>query len=199
MVRLDHTQRAEGGPDCLRPMIGNAIARVLIFILIAFGALVHSVDARAQDALRPLPPMLRVISDEVEALSVSEGEALARIVADVRQESGVRIIIAIVETTAPESIESYTQRLRAHWGSQRPTLDGEEDLFIVIAATDRALRIAAGLNMTTIVERLSSNTVMRDIGPLLRSGKYFPALALIVNRLLLEIRSEPYAGKKSRI
>lgn len=113
-----------GEPDHQRPMNRIAIARNLMVTLMAFGFVLQSLDAHAQEALRPLPPVLSAISDEVGALSESEGEALAEIVADARRASGVRIIIVIVETTVPENIESYTHRLRAQWQARRPPSPG---------------------------------------------------------------------------
>jgi len=178
-------------------MISAVIIRNLVVTCVALGFVLQSLDARAQEALRPLPPILRAISDEVGALSTSEGEALAGIVADVGQTSGVRIIIAIVETTMPESIEIYTQRLQAYWGAHRPPSKGEEEVFIVVAAKDRTIRIASGVNMTAIVERVSNSKLMLDVGPLLRSGKYFPALALIVEGLSQAIRLDSYVEEKS--
>lgn len=180
-------------------MNSTAIARNLIVKLIVFGFTLQSLDVRAQETLRLLPPVLSTISDEVGALSVPDGEALAEIVAEVWRVNGVRIIIVIVETTLPENIESYTHRLRAHWQERRPSTDGEEDVFVVIAAKDRTMRIAAGLRMAAIVKEVSSTKLMVDVGPLLRSGKYFSAIVLIVERLLQAIRSASSMKEKSLI
>lgn len=180
-------------------MICAAIIRNLAVTFIALGFALQSPNARTQEAVRPLPPMLRAISDEVGALSVSEGEALARIVGDIQQESGVRIIVVIVETTVPESIESYSHRLLAHWGANRPPPDGVEDVIIVVAVTDRTLRIAAGIKMASVVEQVSNNKLMLDVAPLFRSGKYFPAVVLIVERLSQAIRSKSEEGRKHLI
>ena len=180
-------------------MISITAARILIVALIAIGLSLQSFDARAQEVLRPFPPMLRAISDEVGALSVSEGQALSRIVDDIQQENKVRIIVVIVETTFPESIESYSHRLLAHWRANRPPPDGVEDIIIVVAATDRTLRIAAGLKMASVVEQVSNNKLMLDVAPLFRSGKYFPAVVLIVERLSQAIRSKSKEGPKRLI
>ena len=42
-----------------------------------------------------------------DALSDFEGRALAGMIADLQRESGVRMIIVLAETTAPEQIEQY--------------------------------------------------------------------------------------------
>jgi uncharacterized protein len=164
-------------------MIGAAMARGILVTLTAIGLALLSLDSHAQEALRSLPPILRTISDEVGALSTSEGQALGGIIADVQQERAVRIIVVIAETTMPESIESYTHRLRAHWAALRPLPDGVEDILVVVAVTDGILRIAAGVNMAPIVARISIDKVVTEVRPLLRSGKYFAALVLIIERL----------------
>lgn len=121
---------------------------------------------------------------------------MAGVVANLWEERRIRLVIAIVETTMPEHIETYTERLRTEWGTHRPLSDGEEEIFIVVAATDRTLRIAAGIRMTSIVERALQNRLMVDVGPLLRSKKYFQGIMLIVDSLSQATRSGSYVKSK---
>jgi uncharacterized protein len=190
---LHDSNEHKGRKEMIRIVLG------LIFTSIMIGLSLQSFDARAQEALRQLPPMLRAISDELGVLSESEGQALSKRVADIQQESRVRIIVVIAETTLPESIESYSHRLLAHWRANRPPPEGVEDVVIVFAITDRTLRIAAGMGMAAVVARVSNNKLMLDTGALLRSRKYFSAAALIVERLSQAIRSDSSAGQKRLI
>jgi uncharacterized protein len=157
--------------------------RNLVITLIAFGLGLQFFDARAQATLRPLPPMLHAISDEVEALSEPEGRSLAKTVSDIQRETGVRIMVVIVGTTQPESMESYSHRLLIHWGTNRPPPLGVEDIIIVLAVEDRTLRIAAGIGMAPIVKEVSNNNLMSDVGLLFRNSKYFSAVEIILERL----------------
>lgn len=83
-------------------MSSIASARNMVVAFIALGAMLLSFDMRSEAALRPLPSILRAISDEVGMLSVPEGQALAQMIADVQRENGVEIIVLIAETTVPE-------------------------------------------------------------------------------------------------
>jgi uncharacterized protein len=164
-------------------MIGTAIIRNVVVVLCALGSMALSWDASAQSAVRPLPPYLRDISDEVGALSDKEGQALAGMIADLQRERGVRLIIVIAETTAPESIEDYTKRLSGDWLARRPPLYGEERVFAVVDTTDRAVRIATGEKMAPLIDQISKSQFMTDLLPLFSRHEYFQALRIIVERL----------------
>ena len=175
-------------------MTAAALARNLIIASVAIGTIFLSFDTRSQAAPRRLPPVLRAISDEVGALSVPEGQALASILADVKQKSGVEIIVVVAETTGAESIEEYTQRLSAHWRAYGRSPDGERRVFVVVAVADCSLRIASEKQMASVVEQVTKSPLMTDLLPMFRHGEYFRALALIVEQLSRAIGSLPSAG-----
>ena len=163
--------------------------------LFALGLVLQTGELIAQEPLRALPPQLRDISDEVGALSESEGRTLARMVADVQRETGIRIIIVIAETTAPERIEDYTKRLSAHWLAQRPPFSGEKRVFVVMDVTDSALRLAAGEEMTALIDRLSASQFMDDLLPVFKRKEYYRALAILIERLSVLIKQQPMATR----
>lgn len=171
--------------------------RPFITALFLVGLMLQSAGIHSQEPLRSLPPQLRDISDEVGALSASEGRALAGMVADVQRESGVRIIIVIAETTAPENIEDYTKRLSLHWQAQRPPHSGEERIFLVIDVKDGAIRLAAGEKMASLIDRVSRSEFMNELLPMFKRNEYFRALANLIERLSAVIKQRPMATRPS--
>ena len=138
--------------------------------------------AHGQSALRPLPPLLRSISDEVGALSVSQRKALSNKLFDVEKRTGAKIIVVIAATVAPESIEAYVQRLVNHWRGHSQALDSGRFVFVVVAKHDRALRIVPGKNSHGSSSHLWTADYGRRAGAL-KQDKYFEALAAIVDKL----------------
>ena len=163
------------------------LIRSLKAVLVLLGFLLHSVQVNAQ-ALRELPPLLRDISDEVGALSDAQGQALATMIADVQRETGVRIVIVIAETTAPESIEAYTARHSNYWFTKRPRMRGEERIFLVVDLKDGSVRLATGEKMASLIDKISKSQFMADLLPLFKRGEYYRALTSIVERLSKVIR-----------
>jgi uncharacterized membrane protein YgcG len=166
----------------------TSMAKFFSGITFATAALLITPPVSAQTGLRPLPPRLSSVSDEVGALSPDQGRALAEMITDIEQASGVRVIVLIAETTRPEDIESYTQRLSSLWMAQRPAMREGKFVFVVIAVSDRALRIAGGKPMGAIVDEVTKSQVMTDIIPMFRSKDYFQAAMLIVRELSNAIR-----------
>mgnify|MGYP006952644732 CR=1 FL=1 len=86
---------------------------------VAVGGTTATRAEEVQQPLRELPPLLRAVSDEPGVLSLAEGQALAKTLADIEREAGVTIIVAILTTTRPESIDIYVQRLINRWRRER--------------------------------------------------------------------------------
>lgn len=171
--------------------------RSLVGILVLSGCLLHADQVTAQ-ALRELPPYLRDISDEVGALPDSEGRALATLIANVQRETGVRIVIVIAETTAPESIEDYTTRLSNYWLARRPPAQGEERIFFVLDLKDGSVRLATGEKMASLVEKVSKSDFMSDLLPMFKRGEYYRALKRVVERLSAIIKQRSSGSAATR-
>ncbi len=140
-------------------------------------------SAHGQSALRPLPPLLRSVSDEVGVLSVPQGKALSNKLFDAEKRTSAKIIVVIAATVAPESIEAYAQRLANHWRGHSQALDSGRFVFVVVAKHDRALRIVPGKKLTRVLKPFMDSGIMADARALLKQDKYFEALAAIVDKL----------------
>lgn len=141
-----------------------------------------ALSAPAQQ-LRPLPPLLRTLSDEVGALSVEEGRALSRSAEEIFDRTGVRVIIVIAETTRPEQIEDYTERLGQRWKRERDLVP-ERSVFVVLAVQDREFQVMPGKGLEFVDRELKKPEAYAGLAPLFRERRYFDALMSVNNRLL---------------
>jgi len=148
-------------------------------------ALAGTMAARADEAqpLRELPPLLRAVSDEPGVLSLGEGQALSRRIAEIERDIGVKMIVLVVVTVAPENIDAYVQRLINHWKRSGHALDNGRFVFIVIAKHEREIRIVPGPELAWVLEPLAGKEIAETVPGLLRGDRYYEALLTMVNRI----------------
>ena len=162
----------------MRPIGSHGIAAAgLTLILVSF-----LLTAFSQSGLRPLPPLLRAVSDEVGVLSVEEGLELSHSIEGIQSLTGVRVIVVIVETTAPEAIEDYGDRLAWRWGRER-AIDVARSIFVVVPVKDRTMQVMPGAGLPSVERALANPEVTADLAEMFRNGRYFEALMKLSARL----------------
>ncbi len=152
-----------------------------VFIAMAGTAATRAEDA--QSPLRELPPLLRAVSDEPGALSLAQGQALSRQVSDIERRTGVTIVVVILTTTRPESIEAYVQRLINRWRRESKRLDRGRFVFVAVSKEDRELRIVPSKPLGWVLKQLMRGEVAERAPALLKQDKYFEALTAIAEEL----------------
>lgn len=153
--------------------------------------LVFGPSAWAEE-LRPLPPLLHTVSDEVGALSVEQGRALWRSAEDIFDRTGVRVIIVIAESTRPEEIEDYAERLAQRWKRERDLVP-ERSIFVVISVEDREFQVMPGKELEIVHRGLKNPEAYAGLAAFLRQGRYFEAL-MAVNERLYRLLRRPENG-----
>lgn len=156
-----------------------ALAAVTLFLVASCALAQH---------LRPLPPLLRTVSDEVGILSEEEGRKLSTALEGVQERTGVRVVLVVAETTRPESVEDYTQRLARRWRRERQ-LDTDRSVFVVLAIRDRTMQVMPGKALPDIEGELERSGFMRELSPLFRLGRYFDALMKLSSEIERLIRN----------
>jgi len=137
----------------------------------------------AQTVPRPLPPLLRSLSDEAGVLDMAQGRALATRIADLEKKADAKIIVLIAKTTRPESIAEYVQRLIALWRRDTHALDGGRFVFVVIAQEGREFSVVPGKALAYILKPLMARDAMAEVQARLGRDEYYEAVALIIERL----------------
>ena len=173
----------------------SVTARIAAQCLLAIWGGFQLLPVAAQPTLRPLPPLLRTLSDEVAVLNVDEGLKLSRSMEAILHETGVRVVMVIAQTTRPEAVEDYTERLAERWRRERG-IDPRRSIFVVVAVQDREMQVMPGKGLESIDRELSRPGTFSDLAPLFRSDRYFEALMTVNARLRECVRQHKNAIKE---
>ncbi len=160
-------------------MRGTRIFLTLVALVVASAA----VADKAPAPLRDLPPLLRAVSDEPGVLSLAEGRALSRRIAEIEHDTDVKLVAVVVTTVSPESVEAYVLRLINHWKRHSRELDNDRFVFIVISKNDREVRVVPGPDLAWVLKSFSKGEMTENVSKLLRADQYYEALLSIVNNL----------------
>jgi uncharacterized protein len=127
-----------------------------------------SVATAARAASFPEPT--GYVVDEAGALPDDEQEALEAELAAYAARSGHQIAVAVVTSTGNESIEDYANDLFGAWGVG--TAERDDGVLIVVATSDRRLRIEVGRGLEGQLTDIEAADIVRDeMVPPLRAGR----------------------------
>lgn len=145
----------------------------------------------------PLPPFrsMRNFSDEVGVLTEAQDLELSNSLLEVFESTGVRIVMALVRSTAPEPVEDYADWLARRLGREH-AIDPERTVFVIAAIDDREMQILPGRALRLDTE-LTDPEIARDLALLLRERRYFEALMILTGRIRDVIRNNRPGNTKA--
>lgn len=154
------------------------------------------IAAHAQAQLRPQPPVLGSVTDELGVLSSQEGGRLADALGDILERTRVRVIMVIVRTTWPETIEDYGERLAQRWRAERH-VDPTRIVMVLLATDDREMQLMPGRALGIDDAMLREDPRRPPLGALLKEQRYADALMMVAARIesmLERNRPQPNGG-----
>lgn len=120
-------------------------------------------------------PLSDTVSDYATILSPAEGDRIADALREGRAETGVHVVVVTMESIADhggsgQRIEDYAKALFNQWGVG----DGERDdgILILVARTDREMRIALGAGYPVIWDNAAQRVIDRHMLPAFREDRY---------------------------
>lgn len=170
----------------LRALARRYRAKVFIAAVASLGLFASTepgLRAQNQPTLQPLPPLLRQVSDAVGVMSIAEGRVLSNLLAEIEEKTRTKIIVVIMPTVAPESVEDYAQRLADRWLNSGRIQEGGRFVFVVIAKEDRALRVLPSRKLVWLLKPLENSETVREVPRLLREDRYYEALTAIARKV----------------
>ena len=179
-------------PSFLPPVTGgrNKTAAFLLWLAaccIGFGV-------RAEVAV---PPLDRPVTDLTGTLSAQQAQTLDQKLRALEASKGARIAILIVPTTAPETIEEYSNRAAESRKLGRENI--EDGVLLVVAKDDRGVRIEVGTGVQgAIPDVIAGSIVNQVIVPRFREGDYFGGIDAAVDRIVALLQGEPLPAPESR-
>ncbi|MDP8275417.1 MAG: TPM domain-containing protein, partial [Candidatus Euphemobacter frigidus] len=149
---------------------------ILILLLNGIVGLFSSVRAIAQEADYPSRPSVP-INDFGNLLSPQNEARLDRLSRDLLDRTGAAVVVATVETIAPETIEEYATKLFERWGIGRKGKD--EGVLILVAVKERKVRIEVGYGLEGTIPDAKASRIIRQIMlPDFRKGNFGTGIVL---------------------
>jgi uncharacterized protein len=103
---------------------------------------------------------------------------------------GSQLAVLMVPTTAPETIEQYSLRVAEQWKLGRKKID--DGAVLVVAKTDRALRIEVGYGLEGALNDATSKRIISEIiTPRFKQGDFYGGITAGVDQIVRVIDGEP--------
>lgn len=165
------------------------LAAASLVLLAVFGV-------RAQD-LMPVPPLEGRVVDRTNTLDSLQRQSMEQHLANVEREIGTQIVVLMVNSTLPEDIAAYAQRVGDQWKiGRREVGDG---LLIVVAKNDRRIRIEVAKTLEGAVPDLAARQIITEtISPAFKRNDYAGGLNAAIDRLAARIKPEGLPAPDAR-
>ena len=168
----------------------SSLLRVLAAWALACLALL--VPAAQAQNLVPVPALSGRVIDQTNTLSAAQAQALTSKLAAIEAKRGSQLVVLIVPTTAPEDIESFTQRVGDAWKLGRRDIG--DGLLIVLAKNDRAVRIAPAKSLEGAVPDVAAGRIIsQQMLPAFRNGDFAGGLNAAIDKIEQRIAGEGLA------
>src|SRR3954451_6422738 len=174
-----------------RAMTASVWWRVAITVALLF---TFALPASADVAI---PQLTGRVVDQTGTLSSGDIAALSQKLQDFETRKGSQIVVLIVPTTEPETIEQFSIRVAEAWKIGRKKVD--DGAILVVAKNDRHLRIEVGYGLEGALTDVTSRRIIDEvITPKFRSGDFAGGISEGVNRILSVIDGEPLPAPSQR-
>ncbi|TAN49476.1 MAG: YgcG family protein [Methylococcaceae bacterium] len=162
------------------------ISTVLGLWLGLFAAFAVAADAPAQ---LPLPTLNSRVTDLTGTLDAGQRAALEANLAALEKAKGAQLVVVIVPTTQPETIEQFGIRLMDAWKIGRKGID--DGVILLVAKNDRKLRIEVGYGLEGVLTDAAAKRIIAEtITPHFRKNEFYPGIAAGVRAIRLVIQGE---------
>jgi uncharacterized protein len=163
-------------------MLRSLLGFVIVLCLVCTAA-----PLRAEQAV---PELKGRVVDLTSTLDAAQRQALSQRLAEFESHKGSQIVVLLVPTTEPESIEQYGIRVVDEWKLGRKGVD--DGVLLLIAKNDRALRIEVGRGLEGVLtDAMSRRIIDNIIVPHFRSGNYAEGVRAGVDAIAALLEGEP--------
>jgi len=156
---------------------------LLLALLLGFPALAQT-----------FPPLTGRVVDQARLLSSDQAAQLETKLAALERQSGHQMVVATVASLQDQPIEDYGYKLGRAWGLGDKK--GNDGLILLIAPTERKVRIEVGYGLEPIVtDALSSVIIQRQILPQFRNGDMAGGIVAGADALIQLLQLPPDQAK----
>lgn len=163
--------------------------RLVVMWMLALVALAGA-PAHAAYPPRPEGPVL----DQAGIIPVAEEAALDARLREYNARTGRAVAVATVSSLDGETIEMYSVRLFEQWGIGGK--ESDQGLLLLVAPTERKLRIEVGYGLHQYVtDALSGRIIRNEIAPRFKQGDMAGGINAGVNALVTQLDRTPADAK----
>lgn len=180
-----------------RVLIRLATAAMAVALMSVAGAATWDTN---KDGLRPVPPLAGHVNDLANTLSAGERQALEAKLSAWEARTTNQLVVLVVPTTTPESIEDYGIRVADAWKIGQK---GEDNgAIFIVAKDDKRMRIEVGYGFEGVLTDVTSRRIIGEtVAPLFSQGKFAAGIDAGVDRIIAVVDDgKPLApvGKTAR-
>lgn len=137
---------------------------------------------------------LDLVRDDAGVLSEEQHRNLTMLLQDVQEQTGIRVLVVLVPTTAPDSSERYGGRLVEYW-ARRGAVDPAQTVIAVLEVNDRYLSVLAGHGLPALQRELASGGALKFLVPYLKEQRYYEAMVALAQWLSRRIPAPSEGGR----
>ena len=131
---------------------------------------------------------LDIVRDDADVLSDEEHRKLTALLQEVLDQTGVKVLVVLVPTAAPDSSERYGGRL-VEYLARRGAVDPARTVIAVLEVKDRYLSVLAGHGLPALQHELAGGGALKFLVPYLKEERYFDAMMALGQWLSGRIKS----------
>jgi uncharacterized protein len=136
-----------------------------------------------------VPPLSGRVTDQTATLSAEQKATLEQTLQAFEARKGSQLAVLLVPTTAPETIEQYALRVAEQWKLGRKKVD--DGAILVVAKTDRALRIEVGYGLEGALNDATSKRIISEIiTPRFKQGDFSGGITAGIDQIIRVIDGE---------
>lgn len=140
------------------------------------------VTADGTTELQAVPPLSGRVVDLAQVLTPVQITALTTQLAELEQRTGAQVAVLTLDSTLPEDIADYTQRVADTWKLGRAQIG--DGVLIVLAVKDRRVRIAVAKTLEGAIPDLEAKRVISQaMAPRFQGSNYAAGLRAGIDRL----------------
>ena len=170
--------------------LGQLIGSWRLLLAVGLLALLCAWPNLAQAAVQAVPALTHRVVDLTHTLKPAEIAILDAKLKALEAEKGSQVAVLMVDSTAPEDIFAYSNRVANSWKIGRAEVG--DGVLIVVAKGDRRMRIEVAKTLEGAVTDISSGRIVNEaMAPRFRANDYAGGIEAAVDAVSALIRQEP--------
>jgi uncharacterized protein len=144
-----------------------------------------------------VPPLSGRVVDQTGTLSASDISSLTQRLEDFEKRKGSQLVVLIVPTSTPETIEQYSIRVAEVWKIGRKKID--DGVLLLVVKNSHKVRIEVGYGLEGALTDVTSKRIIDEvIVPRFQSGDFAGGISVGVEWIMAVIDGETLPAPQSQ-